>query len=335
MSPAVSSLLLCAVSAALGFELRSTASAPLPRAGAACERGRPPSAVVSSSPAPVARTNPRTGRFDVKGVHHVELWCSDASSAAGRFAHALGMDLLAKSDATTGNVDSVSQVIGSGECRFVFTAPVGSFVGSDPAEAPASAAAAEVAAAQAAAATAAADQHRRRHSFVERHGGLAVRAVCIEVADAAAAYDACLSGGGESVLPPAPLLVEEAGETRSASGCVAEVKLYGDAVLRLLTLPEAHAGAHLPGYVDVPAAAGAPSSFGIARVDHCVGNVWEMLPTIARLKAMTGFHEFAEFTAEEVGTLDSGLNSMVLASESVICNHIRNHICNRICNRHL
>ena len=26
-----------------------------------------------------------------------------------------------------------------------------------------------------------------------------------------------------------------------------------------------------------------------------------------------GFHEFAEFTAEDVGTLDSGLNSMVLA----------------------
>merc|ERR1719478_1901771 len=29
---------------------------------------------------------------------------------------------------------------------------------------------------------------------------------------------------------------------------------------------------------------------------------------------MTGFHEFAEFTAEDVGTIDSGLNSMVLAN---------------------
>eukprot|EP00958_Prasinococcus_capsulatus_P014979 scaffold1588_cov408-Prasinococcus_capsulatus_cf.AAC.4 len=35
---------------------------------------------------------------------------------------------------------------------------------------------------------------------------------------------------------------------------------------------------------------------------------------------MTGLHEFAEFTAEDVGTVDSGLNSMVLAnnSESVL-----------------
>ena len=29
---------------------------------------------------------------------------------------------------------------------------------------------------------------------------------------------------------------------------------------------------------------------------------------------MTGFHDFAEFTAEDVGTVDSGLNSMVLAN---------------------
>lgn len=28
---------------------------------------------------------------------------------------------------------------------------------------------------------------------------------------------------------------------------------------------------------------------------------------------MTGWHEFAEFVSEDVGTVDSGLNSMVLA----------------------
>lgn len=30
----------------------------------------------------------------------------------------------------------------------------------------------------------------------------------------------------------------------------------------------------------------------------------------------TGFHEFAEFVAEDVGTVDSGLNSMVLANNN-------------------
>jgi len=34
------------------------------------------------------------------------------------------------------------------------------------------------------------------------------------------------------------------------------------------------------------------------------------------MAGMTGFHEFAEFTAEDVGTVDSGLNSMVLASNN-------------------
>lgn len=29
-----------------------------------------------------------------------------------------------------------------------------------------------------------------------------------------------------------------------------------------------------------------------------------------------GFHQFAEFTADDVGTVDSGLNSMVLASNN-------------------
>ncbi|RYG64274.1 hypothetical protein EON64_14325 [archaeon] len=31
---------------------------------------------------------------------------------------------------------------------------------------------------------------------------------------------------------------------------------------------------------------------------------------------LQGFHEFAEFSAEQVGTLDTGLNSVVLSSGS-------------------
>ena len=31
---------------------------------------------------------------------------------------------------------------------------------------------------------------------------------------------------------------------------------------------------------------------------------------------MTGMHEFAEFSAADVGTIDSGLNSIVLASNN-------------------
>merc|ERR1711966_267246 len=58
------------------------------------------------------------------------------------------------------------------------------------------------------------------------------------------------------------------------------------------------------------------STFGLFRLDHCVGNCYELISTAQHLAAMTGFHEFAEFTAEDVGTVDSGLNSVVLASNN-------------------
>lgn len=39
-------------------------------------------------------------------------------------------------------------------------------------------------------------------------------------------------------------------------------------------------------------------SYGLQRLDHAVGNAWEMEKTVNYLANMTGFHEFAEFTAE-------------------------------------
>ena len=59
-----------------------------------------------------------------------------------------------------------------------------------------------------------------------------------------------------------------------------------------------------------------PVDFGLRRVDHTVGNVPKLAPVVTYLKQFTGFHEFAEFTAEDVGTSESGLNSVVLASNN-------------------
>ena len=47
-------------------------------------------------------------------------------------------------------------------------------------------------------------------------------------------------------------------------------------------------------------------SYGLQRLDHAVGNAPKMLPVLDYIANATGFHEFAEFTAEDVGTLDSG-----------------------------
>ena len=71
----------------------------------------------------------------------------------------------------------------------------------------------------------------------------------------------------------------------------------------------------LPGYAAC-AAEHAPRCYGLRRLDHAVGNVPCLADALKHIAAFTGFHEFAEFTAEDVGTLDSGLNSAVLASNN-------------------
>jgi 4-hydroxyphenylpyruvate dioxygenase len=164
--------------------------------------------------------------------------------------------------------------------------------------------------------------------------GLGVRAVALRVADAAAAHAAACARGAVSVLPPHRL-----GDP-AAPTTLAEVQLYGDVVLRFVSRPDAApaaaaaaaapaakapAGASaapspppppppfLPGYADCTAEH-APRCYGLRRLDHAVGNVPVLADALRRIAAFTGFHEFAEFVAADVGTLDSGLNSVVLAS---------------------
>ena len=99
-------------------------------------------------------------------------------------------------------------------------------------------------------------------AFLQRHGGVAVRAVCIRVADVAAAYAACLDGGAEGVLPPRRLhddgtssSLDAAAGDAAALALLSEVRLYGDVVLRLLSLRGDEGGAvgtatmYLPGYM--------------------------------------------------------------------------------------
>ena len=72
-------------------------------------------------------------------------------------------------------------------------------------------------------------------------------------------------------------------------------------------------GPFLPKYDKVD---GPPLSYGLSRLDHAVGNVHSLLEAVQYISRFTGFHEFAEFTADEVGTAESGLNSVVLANNT-------------------
>ena len=92
-------------------------------------------------------------------------------------------------------------------------------------------------------------------AFVASHG-LAVRALGVTTDNAAAAHAAAVAGGGRSVAGPLDL----------GGGCgLAEVQLYGDVVLRLISGCSAAPAGFLPGYVAVDAP---ERCFGLTRLDH-------------------------------------------------------------------
>ncbi|CAM0946642.1 unnamed protein product [Alopecurus aequalis] len=234
----------------------------------------------------VVRVNPRSDRFPVLAFHHVELWCADAASAAGRFSFALGAPLAARSDLSTGNSAHASLLLRSGALAFLFTAPY-----APPLQDSATAAA------TASLPSFSADAAR---TFSADHG-LAVRSVALRVADAAEAFRA----SARPAFAPADL---------GRGFSLAEVELYGDVVLRFISYPDGTDVPFLPGFETVsnPGAV----DYGLTQFDHVTGNVPELAPVAAYIAGFTGFHEFAEFTAEDVGTAESGLNSVVLANNS-------------------
>lgn len=199
------------------------------------------------------------------------------------------MHLVAKSDQTTGNQTYCSYAIQSNELVFAFTAPYSSKVDQSNTKIPHPGFKSDEA-----------------RSFVESHG-LAVRAVGVLVNDADEAYRVSLENGAISVLRPHVLIDESGGKM-----VLAEVKLYGAVVLRYVS-KDGYKGSFLPNYAEVESL---PLTYGLVRLDHAVGNVHNLKEAVQYIAKFTGFHDFAEFTADDVGTTESGLNSMVLASNN-------------------
>ncbi|KAK9924138.1 hypothetical protein M0R45_032525 [Rubus argutus] len=242
------------------------------------------------------RTNPRSDRFNVNRFHHIEFWCTDATNCALRFSWGLGMPMVAKSDLSTGNQTHASYLLRSGDLSFLFTAPYSPTL-ADPVQPNSTASIPTF-------------DHSASRAFSAKHG-LGVRAIAIEVQDAELAFNASVSHGAKSSAQPILL------DNRVT---IAEVHLYGDVVLRYISYKDPAAQLSdpnpdswfLPGFEPVPASF--PLDFGLRRLDHAVGNVDNLSAAVEYVKGFTGFHEFAEFTAEDVGTSESGLNSVVLAS---------------------
>lgn len=95
---------------------------------------------------------------------------------------------------------------------------------------------------------------------------------------------------------------------------ISEIGMFGDTVIRWVSGD--FDGPALPNYQPVAHPEGAGTTYGIIRLDHAVSNVPNLFDAVDYLMNSVGLHEFSEFTAEDVGTVDSGLNSMVLASNN-------------------
>ncbi|KAM0013911.1 putative 4-hydroxyphenylpyruvate dioxygenase [Helianthus debilis subsp. tardiflorus] len=236
------------------------------------------------------QTNPMPGKFSVRRFHHVEFWCHDATNAAHRFSWALGMPIIAKSDLSTGNTTHASYLLRSGQLLFLFTAPY-----------PAATSA------TATSATIPTFSHAACRTFIASHG-LAVRSIAIEVEDAAFAYSISLSHGAKSSSPPVTFGEPDNTVVADNTVVVAEIQLYNDVVLRYITYTKPNItnipSTFLPGFQ--PIKTNTPSHYhqnlGIRGLDHVAVNVPKLAPEVHYLKSFTGFHEFAEFTANEVGT---------------------------------
>ncbi|XP_028788320.1 LOW QUALITY PROTEIN: 4-hydroxyphenylpyruvate dioxygenase-like [Neltuma alba] len=248
----------------------------------------------------IVRTNPKSDRFNVERFHHIELWCSDATNTARRFSWGLGMPLVAKSDLSTGNLAHASYLLRSGDLSFVFTAPYSPSIAAAQHLEPKS--------------TASIPTFDREScvAFVASHG-LAVRAVAVEVDNADIGFHTSVAHGAKPLASPALL---DNGVT------LAEVLLYGDVVLRYVSYKDPSKASDpnpnhwfLPNFELVEELSSKPSlDYGIRGLDHAVGNVPELVSAVNYVHGFTGFHEFSEFTAEDVGTCESGMKQIVLAN---------------------
>uniref|UniRef100_A0A7S1KMG9 4-hydroxyphenylpyruvate dioxygenase n=1 Tax=Percolomonas cosmopolitus TaxID=63605 RepID=A0A7S1KMG9_9EUKA len=236
-----------------------------------------------------------TPKIQVKRFHHLEFYTGDATSEMKRFSIGLGMKLMAKSDHETGNHEYISYVLQSNDLMFVMTSPY-----SENAPRPKTMTQPNPS-----------FSNSHAHDFFRKHG-LAVKAIGLLVDDAAQAYQYAIENGGIPVTKP---VVCGEGDDQVI---FSEISAYlaGDVVLRFISFANKdNEGKFLPGYLDLSAET--PNiNYGLRRIDHCVGNAEKAMPVYAYLNRVMGFYKFAEFIAEDVGTKESGLNSVVCSNHN-------------------
>jgi 4-hydroxyphenylpyruvate dioxygenase len=150
--------------------------------------------------------------------------------------------------------------------------------------------------------------------WVSKHGnGVAVIGIVVE--DAKKAFELSTGVGLEGdgwatgVTPPTELK----DDSHAGSVVLSEIIVYGETVLRFLQYKDGFNGPFLPGYKEFKDTR--PLNYGIRRMDHVVGNAYDMTETINRIKKWLGLRTFAKFSKEDIQTEYTSLNSEVLAND--------------------
>ncbi|HSA48725.1 MAG TPA: 4-hydroxyphenylpyruvate dioxygenase [Yinghuangia sp.] len=218
--------------------------------------------------------------FPVLGMDAVVFAVGNARQAAHWYSTAFGFRCVAYSGPETGNRDSASYVLESGEARFVVTAPLRP------------------------------DTDLARH--VAAHGDGVVD-LAITVPDARAAYAFATGRGATGVEEPVELRDDQGTVVRSA------IATYG-ATRHSLVDRHDYAGPYLPGYAPhrplVPASAnGKDAGPRVTGIDHCVGNVelGRMNEWVEFYHRVMGFTNMREFVGDDIATEYSALMSKVVA----------------------
>ncbi|UGQ09592.1 4-hydroxyphenylpyruvate dioxygenase [Yinghuangia sp. ASG 101] len=213
--------------------------------------------------------------FPVLGMDAVVFAVGNARQAAHWYSTAFGFRCVAYSGPETGNRDSASYVLESGEARFVVTGPLRP------------------------------DTDLARH--VAEHGD-GVIDLAITVPDARAAYAFAAGHGATGVEEPVELRDDRGTVVRSA------IATYGVTRHSFVDRHD-YAGPYLPGYAAREPLAPAPATPWVTGIDHCVGNVelGRMNDWVEFYRRVMGFTNMREFVGDDIATEYSALMSKVVA----------------------
>ena len=211
----------------------------------------------------------------LKRIDHIELWVGNAKQSSYFYRHALGLDELAYSGPETGQRSQASYVLGRDKLRLVLSTPVSR---TD-------------------------EKAARMAEHLHRHGD-GVRCIALEVDDATASFHEAVRRGASAVQEPT------ASQDEHGAVVTSTIATYGDTVHTFVERKD-YQGAFLPGYI---AQFKAGPDFGVAAVDHIVGNVelGQMDRWVGFYARILGFNQLIHFDDADISTEYSALMSKVM-----------------------